>query len=73
MSPESKIVLIEFIFQEQQVTERVAKEDLFMLVVTGGRERTSEQFRKLLTQAGFQLTRIIPTQGRRSVIEATPD
>jgi hypothetical protein len=73
MSPESKIGLIEFVLQEQRVTERVAKEDLFMLVVTGGRERTSQQFRTLLAQAGFLLTRIIPTQGRRSVIEATPN
>lgn len=72
MSPESTLVLIEFLVQEQHEALRVTKEDLFMLVVTGGRERTSEQFRTLLAQARFQLIRTFPTQGRRSVIEATP-
>jgi hypothetical protein len=72
LSSESKLVLIEFLLQEQHEAPRVAKEDLFMLVVTGGRERTSEQFRTLLAQAGFQLIRTVSTPGRRSVIEATP-
>lgn len=70
MSPKSKLVLIEFLVQEDQAVARVAKEDLFMLVVTGGQERTSEQFRNLLAQAGLQLIRTVPTQGRRSIIEA---
>jgi hypothetical protein len=43
-----------------------------MLVVTGGQERTAEQFRTFLAQADFQLMRTVPTQGRRSVIEAIP-
>jgi hypothetical protein len=75
MSPDSKLVLIEFLLEEQQepdISHRVAKEDLFMLVITGGRERTAEQFRALLAQAGFRLTSIIPTQERRYVIEAVP-
>jgi tRNA A58 N-methylase Trm61 len=72
MSSESKLVLIEFLLQEQQEAPRVAKEDLFMLVVTGGRERTSEQFCNLLSQAGFQLIRTVSTPGRRNVIEAAP-
>jgi hypothetical protein len=41
-----------------------------MLVVTAGRERTAEEFRTLLSKAGFQLSRILPTQGRCSVMEA---
>ncbi|SRR5579875_2443685 len=75
MTPESKLILIEFLLQESQEqskTQRVESEDLAMLVVTGGRERTSEQFRTLLNQAGFQLIRVLPTQRRRNVIEATP-
>lgn len=35
--------------------------DLNMLVLTGGRERTEDEFRALLEAAGFTLTRIIPT------------
>jgi hypothetical protein len=72
MSASSKLVLIEFVLPQDQPEARVAAEDLFMLVVTGGRERTLEQFRALLREAGFQLTNVIPTPGRRSILEATP-
>jgi hypothetical protein len=72
MSPRSTLVLIEFVIQERKKNAREAGEDLFMLVVTGGRERTAEQFRMLLAKADLQLSRILPTQGRRSVIEAVP-
>ncbi|BFM38480.1 O-methyltransferase family 2 [Synechocystis sp. LKSZ1] len=44
--------------------------DVNMLVMCpGGKERTSEEFRALLAQAGFNMTRIVPTQGLVSVIE----
>ncbi len=72
MSSTSKLVLVEYVVGEQGPTEREAREDLFMLVVTGGRERTVEQFRTLLSKAGLQLSRMVPTQGRRSVMEAIP-
>ncbi|HZU02723.1 MAG TPA: methyltransferase [Ktedonobacteraceae bacterium] len=72
MSNTSRLVLLEFVLQEQEPTEREAREDLFMLVVTGGRERTAQQFRTLLAQANLQLRRIILTQERSSVLEAIP-
>jgi hypothetical protein len=36
----------------------------------GGRERTEQEFRNLFEQAGFKLTRIVPTKSPLSVIEA---
>ena len=42
--------------------------DLMMMVI-GGQERTETEFRTLYAQAGFTLTRIIPTQSPFSVIE----
>ncbi|AGA27750.1 methyltransferase [Singulisphaera acidiphila] len=44
--------------------------DLNMLVMTGGRERTAEEFRVLLAAAGFRLARVIATPSPVSVIEA---
>ncbi len=44
--------------------------DLNMMVMTGGRERTTAEFSALLAAAGFQLARVIPTQSLFSVIEA---
>jgi len=47
--------------------------DLEMLVLTPrGRERTKAEFAKLLDQAGFFLTRVIPTAGTLSIIESQP-
>ena len=43
--------------------------DLNMLVMTGGRERTEEEFRSLYEASGFKLIRIVPTESPFSVIE----
>jgi hypothetical protein len=44
--------------------------DLEMLAMPGGRERTQEELRRLFAEAGFELTRIVPTESPLSVIEA---
>ena len=44
--------------------------DLHMLVMTGGRERTVEQFTDLLTIAGFEVLDVLPTASVSSVIRA---
>jgi hypothetical protein len=47
--------------------------DLEMLIVTeGGRERSAQQFAELFTEAGFRLTRIVPTRSPFCIVEATP-
>lgn len=43
--------------------------DLVMLLIPGGKERTAEEFRSLFAQAGFDLTRIIPTESELSILE----
>ena len=47
--------------------------DLNMLVMTGGKERTAEEFRVLLKEAGFGVNRVIPTGGPLSIVEAVPE
>jgi hypothetical protein len=44
--------------------------DLEMLIAPGGLERTEAQFKELLNNSGFDLTRIIPTQAPVSIVEA---
>jgi hypothetical protein len=46
--------------------------DLSMMLQLGGGERTVEEYRSLLTAAGFVVTRVIPTPHGESVIEAVP-
>ena len=44
--------------------------DLEMLVAPGGLERTEAEFRTLLKNSGFEMTRIVPTASPVSVVEA---
>lgn len=61
---------------ERILPDRVAEDpetvlmDFQMLVMTGGRERTADEYRSLLSAAGFKLNRIIPMKGGRWIIEA---
>jgi hypothetical protein len=43
--------------------------DLTMLMIPGGKERTADEYRTLYEQAGFELTRIVPTTAEVSIIE----
>lgn len=45
--------------------------DLTMMGM-GGKERTAEEYRALLAEAGWRLTQVIPSSGVPSVIEARP-
>jgi hypothetical protein len=40
-----------------------------MLVIEGGKERTKDEYRKLLEASGFRLARVNPTKSPYSVIE----
>src|SRR5207248_5395873 len=44
--------------------------DINMLVLTGGRERTSDEFASLLADSGWRLSRLIPTPGPYTILEA---
>ena len=46
--------------------------DLLMLVLTGGRERTTEEYGKLLLRTGFRLQRVVPTGTDFVIIESIP-
>lgn len=46
--------------------------DLHMMVVTGGRERSLDEFQALLAQSGFAVSGVIPAACGVSVIEAAP-
>ena len=44
--------------------------DLVMLMIPGGKERTAEEYKTLFATAGFNLTKIVPTDSEVSIIEA---
>ena len=65
------LLLVERVIQPGNHPDPAKYQDLNMLVMLGGRERTADDFRALYTQAGFHLTRIVPTSSGFSVIEGT--
>lgn len=69
MTQTSKLLLLEFVV-DGPLSAREALEDLFILVVTGGQERTLAQFRAFLTQADLRIARVTATKNQRSIIEA---
>jgi hypothetical protein len=51
----------------------VAKQrDVNMLVRTGGRNRTEQEYRAVLARGGFRVVRVLPTTSSRFLIESTP-
>jgi hypothetical protein len=75
MPPHGKLLVAEGVYPERVDTSDAARgaaaNDVNMLVCTGGRQRSEEEFRSLLAAAAFKLTRIIPTPARLSIIEGT--
>jgi O-methyltransferase domain len=46
--------------------------DLTMMVMTGGRERTQEEFAALFSAAGFSVERLVPTASPFTLIVGAP-
>jgi hypothetical protein len=44
--------------------------DLNMMVVLGGKERTTYEYRELLARAGLRMTRLVSTESDFAAIEA---
>ncbi|MFI9403521.1 methyltransferase [Nocardia sp. NPDC052316] len=72
MKPDARLVIIELVVPEHTRPHPGKFIDLEMLVNTGGRERTAEEYRKFLARYGFELTRVIPTVSPDNILEAEP-
>ena len=72
IAPEGKLIVIEMVLPHGAPSHPGMLLDLEMLIHTGGRERTAAEYAKLLAQAGFRQTRVIPTAGPAAVVEAVP-
>ena len=70
MARDGKLLLVEAIIASDNAPSFHKCMDLNMLVMTGGKERTEDEYRALFAGAGFELTRIVPTGSEVSVIEA---
>jgi SAM-dependent methyltransferase len=70
MAPGGKVLVAETIVPNGNERHPIKVMDLNMLVVTGGLERTREQYESLLARAGLRLMRVIATRSPLSILEA---
>jgi hypothetical protein len=68
--PGTTVLLVEMVIQETGRDGPGNWVDLEMLLNLGSRERTADEYRELLSQAGFRMTRVVPTASPLSVVEA---
>ncbi|OBK74724.1 hydroxyneurosporene methyltransferase [Mycobacterium sp. 1274761.0] len=67
--PGTTLLLVEFVIPDHDRAFIGKWADMEMLVQLAARERNADEYRKLYEQAGFQLTRIVPTAGPISLVE----
>ena len=66
----TRVILVESIITPGNEPHFAKWIDLEMLLLSGGRERTEEEFAHLFKQAGFHLTRVLRTKSPVCVLEA---
>jgi len=71
MKSSARLLIVETVLPAGDTPHPGKLLDIAMLVMPGGQERTEEEYDTLLSQAGFRLTRVVPTQSAVSVVEAT--
>jgi hypothetical protein len=71
MGPDVKLLIVEMILPPGNEPHPGKILDLAMLALVGGQERTTDEYRELLGQAGFQLHNVVPTTTAVSILEAT--
>ena len=71
MADASRLLIIEHLVSAPNQPGFGKVSDIQMMVRTGGRNRTLEELRDLLTAGGFQLRRVIDTAGGPDVVEVT--
>jgi hypothetical protein len=69
MADGAKLLLVERVIRPGNAPDPAKFIDLLMLVMNGGRERTTEDFRRILDAAGFRLAEVAPTAGVLSILE----
>ncbi len=69
-APGSTVLLLETIMPNGRAPHWAKTLDVIMLAVTGGRERTLDEYDALLAKAGLDLTGVIPTATGLSILES---
>ncbi len=72
IKPDGRLLIVETVLPPGDTPHQGKVQDMVMLVVPGGQERTEAEYVELLGKAGFRLSRVVPTDSVVSVVEAVP-
>ena len=76
MPQQGQLLILEELYParvgQSRECQTAAGNDVLMLVCTGGRQRSEEEFRALLAASGFRLAKVLPTPAGISVIQGEP-
>lgn len=70
MSGHERLFVIDMLLERTRPANKGASLDILMMVLLGGRERSRDEFSKLLAQAGFETVAVTPTNCPLSILEA---
>jgi hypothetical protein len=72
IKPDGRLLIVETVLPAGDTPHQGKMQDMVMLALPGGQERTEAEYESLLGKAGFRLTRVVPTESVVSVVEAVP-
>jgi hypothetical protein len=72
IKPDGRLLIVETVLPSGDTPHQGKVQDMVMLVVPGGQERTESEYASLLGKARFRLSRVVPTESVVSVVEALP-
>lgn len=76
MGPDARLILVEHVIpiraENTPDARRIFMDDVQMLVMLGGQERTEAEYRALMQAANLRLTRVLPTDSIFQLIEGVP-
>jgi hypothetical protein len=67
-----RLLIVEYVIPPGNAPHLSKFFDLILMTITGGMERTADQYAALLAQLRFRVTRVIPTRVGVSIVEAEP-
>jgi hypothetical protein len=70
MNPRAKLLIAEIVLPEGNEPHFGKVLDLFIMLLLPGLERTRAEYERLFERAGLRVTRVLPTPGSYSLIEA---
>ncbi len=69
---DGRLLIVETVLPTGDTPHEGKVQDMVMLVIPGGQERTEAEYASLLSKGRFRLSRVVPTDSVVSVVEALP-